>query len=581
MFAVPSRFLLLVCLLCLCFSSVFGAGTASSPQRIAHYRQTVQECQETVKNWEREADLQLGFVISVIVFGAAITVIQALGRGWSKTTTIVLGACTSILTGVNARVFSADYRVLEQSAIDAHGVIEQLDIVIDALISVDSQPERNDLESQWLKLLDQFRVLQKRLLQNQNIGPSTILTTAYAQSSAGPAWINTTTSQDVYSFYFVGHAEDRSITAAQKRSFDDAVEVGRREIWKTDADPDATRKFVAASSAVDATWFRYDKAEKLYRYYTRLRLNKEVQNFKLVGMRTAEVIGILDATINADTSVAAVVDHSGRAYLWSILSSSKLQDLQCLSPVVAIGFSQDGTKLFGITKDHSLQTWDGRTGKALTNAVLQLADPLRGAEIGLRGNVALIASGSSSVAGCCITVWSTSPVRQIASMPTGNKVELTSSGDASHLAAVLQDGTIQIFSLPSVRVIARSPRLGRNVHGISCSFDCARIIVGADTTAKLIDGTLGTIVDELGHPTRVSSVAISQDAQRIATADLDNTIRVWDPPFKEPTLRLKDHRFRVNLLRFSLDGSRLIGADEDGNITIYSFSEETGVISRF
>lgn len=68
--------------------------------------------------------------ITVIVFGALITVLQSSKRSWCKTTTVILGAATSIFTGINAKVFSADYRFLQQSSIDARVLIDQLNLAV-------------------------------------------------------------------------------------------------------------------------------------------------------------------------------------------------------------------------------------------------------------------------------------------------------------------------------------------------------------------------------------------------------------------------------------------------------------------
>src|SRR5256885_17018201 len=51
-----------------------------------------------IAEWDQQASLQSALEIMVIVFGAAITVVQGFQKGWAKPATIVMGACTTIFS---------------------------------------------------------------------------------------------------------------------------------------------------------------------------------------------------------------------------------------------------------------------------------------------------------------------------------------------------------------------------------------------------------------------------------------------------------------------------------------------------
>src|SRR5208282_1865222 len=64
----------------------------------------IHACEQQVASWRSEERIEIAFVIAVIVFGVIISTLQGLNR-WTKTTTLVLGVATAIITSVNSRVF--------------------------------------------------------------------------------------------------------------------------------------------------------------------------------------------------------------------------------------------------------------------------------------------------------------------------------------------------------------------------------------------------------------------------------------------------------------------------------------------
>ena len=63
-----------------------------------------------------------------------------------------------------------------------------------------------------------------------------------------------------------------------------------------------------------------------------------------------------------------------------------------------------------------------------------------------------------------------------------------------------------------------------------------------------------------GHTGDVWSVAFSPDSKRIASASVDNTVKVWDAQTGAAVLTLRGHTSQVSSVAFSPDGKRIVSA---------------------
>ena len=79
----------------------------------------------------------------------------------------------------------------------------------------------------------------------------------------------------------------------------------------------------------------------------------------------------------------------------------------------------------------------------------------------------------------------------------------------------------------------------------------------------------------LRHPNAVYGVAFSPDGRRLASASLDNSVKLWDAISGKELHRLRGHGDGVCSVGFTPKGNRLLSASLDRSIKVWDVSSGT------
>ncbi|MFC4591516.1 nSTAND1 domain-containing NTPase [Sphaerisporangium corydalis] len=111
------------------------------------------------------------------------------------------------------------------------------------------------------------------------------------------------------------------------------------------------------------------------------------------------------------------------------------------------------------------------------------------------------------------------------------------------------------------------------VTSVAFSQDRTRLAsAGVDETVRIWDAATGKQIGAplTGHTGVVYSVAFSPDGTRLASGSDDGTVRIWDPRTGTPVGKpLTGHTHRVLSVAFSPDGTRLASGSDDGTVRIW------------
>ncbi|MEX1363672.1 MAG: protein kinase, partial [Nannocystaceae bacterium] len=302
-------------------------------------------------------------------------------------------------------------------------------------------------------------------------------------------------------------------------------------------------------------------------------------------------------TLDDDAVVVPFVGHTGR--------------------VRSVGWSPDGARLYTASEDHTVGSWDARTGALLetldghTDEVLDVAVSSDGTRIatGGRDETARVWDAGT---GMPLAVFEPAQVvdavdfspdgtrlvtgtfddgaAQLWDIATGRAstvahhedavfdVAFSPSGD--QLVTGSWDGTARSWNLEPSEALLTLPH-SRRVDAVALSRDGTRLAVGSgDGTTRVWDARSGTQLLTLeGHRIDVLALAWSPDDQTLATASWDGSVRLWDARSGAHRRTLQGHHDPVRAVRWSEDGTRLVTASRDGTARVWDASAGTEVRS--
>jgi WD40 repeat protein len=160
-------------------------------------------------------------------------------------------------------------------------------------------------------------------------------------------------------------------------------------------------------------------------------------------------------------------------------------------------------------------------------------------------------------------------------LPAGMKAFfLRVSPDGRQLTAVESDAKLHVWSLPERGAAARELRVldvdGTGISTLAYSFDGAWIAAGTPKgVVAVFDARTGRSAARFTATTRVTNLAVSPRGDRVAVGSAEGSPTLWDVLHSRQLAVLKTGFGASNAFDFSPDGSRLASADEDTAIRIY------------
>ena len=163
---------------------------------------------------------------------------------------------------------------------------------------------------------------------------------------------------------------------------------------------------------------------------------------------------------------------------------------------------------------------------------------------------------------------------------TGENILLDFSSDSRNLAIRTGKNSVEIWKLDNKASLVKPPiqtkdvilnvnfLADNNTVAISTGYHTAKLWQLSDKAnkePKLLQTFLG---NDLGHEDLVTSVNISPDGQRIASASHDNTVKLWQHDGKWLST-FEEHRNKVNSVSFSPDGKLIASASDDKTVKVW------------
>jgi WD40 repeat protein/DNA-binding SARP family transcriptional activator len=148
------------------------------------------------------------------------------------------------------------------------------------------------------------------------------------------------------------------------------------------------------------------------------------------------------------------------------------------------------------------------------------------------------------------------------------------SPDGSRVAAVSGCGDLEVWNTSTGRRVGHLVPFGfvTNIGPVLFSPDGKQLAVANSTNdgqVTILDAaTERTVAVLTAHTRQVQDLAYSPNSALLATASIDQTVRIWDAHTGQP-LRVLDHPDAVNNVAFSPDGQSLGTLDFDGTIRIW------------
>jgi WD40 repeat protein len=254
--------------------------------------------------------------------------------------------------------------------------------------------------------------------------------------------------------------------------------------------------------------------------------------------------------------------------LWDVATGERIAELiRHADTIWTTRFSPDGTRMATASKDGTARVWDGNTGQLL--ALLRHADSVNCAQFSPDGPQVATASFDGTA-----RIWDSQTGHAITNLQHDDRVHWVEfSPDGKKLATASKDKTVRLWDARTGKMLMKPLSHADELYlfrSVVFSPDGTRVAAAAGSIAQLWDAHTGEpFTAPLKHDGRVNSVRFSPDGRRLVTTSYDNTGRIWDVATGHPLSEPLRHSGRVQYAEFSPDGRSVVTASSDGTARIW------------
>jgi len=295
-----------------------------------------------------------------------------------------------------------------------------------------------------------------------------------------------------------------------------------------------------------------------------------------------------------DGSKIASSSEDGTVKLWST-NGTLLRTLTAQScPVTALAWSPDGAKIaagtyyggyyYGTPGMGLTYLWQAPSGWTAANVSLVSIST------NLFGKVTVLAFSANSlqlVSGCeagSNVVTSVPNGSFVATLPAYNTAvepaAVTSAAFSAKgmMASGCEDSTVCVYG-SSWNLLWTSINAANahqtNVTAVAFSPDGSLLATASlDQTIKIWStANWACLLTMSGHTNGVSSVAFSPDGQKIVSGSVDGTVKIWDRASGNCLVTIPAQALPVTATLFSMDSSLVISGGDDGTVRLFSAAD--------
>ena len=273
---------------------------------------------------------------------------------------------------------------------------------------------------------------------------------------------------------------------------------------------------------------------------------------------------LLDLQFSPDSQWLITVDENGKAIKLLVASGNGQAGplLDTKLKLKRVRFSPGGQRLAVAGDDGALRLWQISPP---TEQVLGNFDA-ESPRVALRfsNNGGLLAAGANNDT----SIWNLQEKRRVSVLHHRSSVLDVDISPNGKLLATAAGGSVQIWTIAGSLVRTFSGTTG--VDHVTFSPDGQRLATAdLDRSIRLWDLATGREISSLkGHTDDVTAIAFSPDGRRLASGSLDRTVRLWDVQSGRELFDLGGHSGTISFLAFSPDGRWLATVGTEGTIRL-------------